>query len=838
MMEALTRSTFAVLILSLWCNLALSQKIAIVTTSSSGYLKNKSTAIYPAFVDGIPYQSWTENGPKPYFQLSAQGGKPPYKWQILKGSLPSGLKLTPDGKLQGTATKEGAFRFTLKTTDANGLAATKELVFQAEPYRSKWMADAKFGIMVQWGAYTQPSLLSKEELPQFEKRITKFNADAWAETIASMGGKVLNFTAKSFDGTRMWPSKTPSKYDLKVERNIVGELIAACHKRGIKFVAYFAPDNKPYKNQTETGADGTWGTLNKGLIKELVEMGVDGFWIDVTAASEIHKDFDPKWFPWDEILPIMRANNPYVICANNPGLDQAGTVLRYPNTDVIIYEGGMAPHESALQVAKPSAVKKKVAIEVDNLLDNTWSWRPDPKLRQPKAADVIIKNIQANWAVGATYMLNYPVSPDGNILPPDYKPLLQKIGAFVKANQGWSTMPETSLSDSTEYSDAQTLALKAKPGARIYYTLDGSTPSTRSNVYKGPLKIDRTTRVRAISVENGKPASKKMDRVISIASSGSDRQARTAAVSIADAPGAAAPTASGSGKVRDPDPNEYYRGMKITIGPNPIRLRQIGRQFVSGNKTNHPIIIKRFLDDYPILSATISSSGKRTASDGFNYVTIPETVLEAGKSYIIAAKENDQDQFAAADFSNPIQTGDYRVVGCAILSPVGDRYPVKDDKIGAILSLKYDVVSKEGANQNLAIGSTAFLKDNDGYSMVPARGVLFAENGVDGDMNTMAQAGGKYPWTLLVDLNKAVSGIKNVKVYFGQQNFATELQIFSSADGKTWEKIAEKSDNSDIKCVFSLPNITARYFRVRALKPDAKGQKGNQMGIMEFEVTK
>lgn len=828
-MDALTRRSFAVLILGLWCYLAQAQKINIVTTSSSGYMKNKNTAIYPAFVDGVPYQSWTEDGPKPYFQLTARGGKPPYKWQVLKGALPSGIQLTTDGKLQGTATREGAFRFTVKAADADGLAATKELVFQAEPYRSKWLADAKFGIMVQWGAYTQPSLLSKEELPLFEKRITKFNADAWAEAIASMGGKVLNFTAKSFDGTRMWPSKTPSKYDLKIERNIVGELIAACHKRGIKFVAYFAPDNKPYKNQTETGVDGTWGTLNKGLIKELVEMGVDGFWIDVTAAPEIHKDFDPKWFPWEVMLPIMRANNPYVICANNPGLDQGGTVLRYPNTDVILYEGGMSPNEAALKVAKPSAVKKKVAIEVDNLLDNTWSWRPDPKLRQPKSAEVIIKNIQANWAVGATYMLNYPVSPDGNIQPTDYKALLTKIGTFVKANQGWSATPEISLSDSVEYATAQTLALKAKPGARIYYTLDGSTPSTRSKVYKAPLKIDRTTRVRAISVENGKPASKKMDRVINIASSGSDRQARTTA-------DAAAPPVAATAHA--PDPNGYYRGMKITIGPSPIRLRQVGRQFVNGNKTNHPIIIKRFLDDYPILSATVSPSGKRTASDGFNYVTIPETVLEAGKSYIIAAKENNQDQFAAADLKTPVQTNDYRIVSHAILSPVGDRYPVQDDKIGALLSLKYDVITKEGANQNLAIGSSASLKDNDGYAMVPSRGELFAENGVDGDMNTMAQAGGKYPWTLLVDLHKPVSGIKTVKVYFGEQNFSTHLQIFSSPDGKTWEKLVDKADNSEIKCIFPVPNITARYFSVRSLKPDAKGQKGNQMGIMEFEVTK
>lgn len=822
-MEALIRSTFAFLIFS--CHLAVAQQLSITTTSSTGYMKNKQTAIYPAFVDGITYQSWTEAGPRPYFQLTAAGGKQPYKWQLAGGTLPTGLKLSDDGKIQGRATKEGTFNFTVKATDAAGASVTKKLAFQAEPYRSKWMADAKFGIMVQWGSFTQPSLLTPEDRATFESRITKFNADAWAEAIASMGGKVLNFTAKSFDGSRQWPSTTPSKYEMKTKRNIVAELIAACHKRGIKFVAYFAPDNTSNKLFKETGADGTWGTLNKGLIKELVLMGVDGFWIDVTSSPEIHKDFDPKWFPWEEILPIMRANNPYLICANNPGLEQGGTVLRYPNTDVILYEGGMSADASALKVAKPASIKKKVAIEVDNLLDNTWSWRTDPKLREPKSAETIINNIKANWAVGATYMLNYPVPTNGDIMPPDYAAILKKIGAFVKANQGWSAAPEASLSDSIAYNTPQTLTLRAKPGARIYYTTDGSVPSTGAKVYKAPLKIDRTTRVRAIAVESGKPASKKADYVINIATARSSRQPQAARASTPQAT-----TLSG------PDAKEYYRGMKITIGPSPIRLQAVGRQYVDGNSAVHPILIKRFQDDYPILTTSVTADKAKASPDGYNYVTIPETVLEAGKSYIILSKENKNDRFASADFSAVSGIPDYRITGYAILSPVGDRDPVQDDKIGAVLNLHYETV-ENGASRNLAIGTTAFLKDNDGYSLGPARGTLYAENGIDGDKNTMAQAGGKYPWTFLVDLNKVNKGLKSATVYFGERNFATEVQVFASEDGKTWDKVAEKSDNSDIKLVFPLKNISARYFRVRALKPDARGQKGNQMGIMEFEVS-
>lgn len=56
--------------------------LRITTTSSSEYNKNPKTSIYPAFVDNIPYQSWTEAGPSPFFQLTADGGTPPYSWSV------------------------------------------------------------------------------------------------------------------------------------------------------------------------------------------------------------------------------------------------------------------------------------------------------------------------------------------------------------------------------------------------------------------------------------------------------------------------------------------------------------------------------------------------------------------------------------------------------------------------------------------------------------------------------------------------------------------------------------------------------------------------------------
>ncbi len=795
-------------------------QLTITTTSSTAYMQDRNNAIYPAFVDHMAYQSWTESGSKDYFQLQARGGSS-YAWEVIQGQLPDGLTLSLEGKIAGTPQKEGTFTFTVKVRSGEQ-SATRELIMVAEPYRAQWYERAKFGVNVSCGFLSEPRIVGAWTMPKdtiqakirkLEARMTAFDANAWVDETINLGGKFLNYAGHSFDAWRMWPSITPTNGEMKTTRNYVGELITACHAKHIKFISYFAPDKGGNPGNTDyavwtpevaTGFD-AWGNLNFGLCKELVDMGADGVWVDVGATPELFA-VDPNWFNWQKIVSYARTKNPYFIFFSNPGIRAFGSAVNYFYNDVAVFEGEARMESALVGVGHLPATPKKMAAETTILLDLEWAWNssrgiPNVPAKDP---DVLIEYIKRNWENGATVSLNWPVKPDGTFIVPEYRAALTKIGNFVRANQPWLPAPEI-------VEEEGKIEIKAEKGTRIFYTTNGTTPGEQSPIFMN--KIPAVEGIKAVAVTKEGNRSRTVESPQKVVSSLS---------------GYATLFTSATGNVSRVDTLGYFRGMRIVVGAADVWLGAVGRP--DAGQADYELLIKDFSSDKPVLHWKGSAVTKEGSTA---YLRLPETRLTAGHSYLIAFKEN------GAYLANTLSTlpfnSDLRLVEKYVLNARGDRMPLVVDGYGALLNLKYKLSPEK--SKNLALGKpVVFLSNVNGSLLNPSAELLFAENGVDGDMNTIAVGGGEYAYTYRIDLLETTP-IREVKLFFWPENIGTEMEIYTSLDGVNLTKrLSINNSNLKTELILSLGSVNARYVYIKALKPDGPRQPGSQMSFREVQV--
>ncbi len=136
----------------------------------------------------------------------------------------------------------------------------------AQPDRLDWFREAKFGMFIHFGPYSNlagewngqqvpvgknaewimqilkiPVVQYREMAHDFNP--AKFDADALAKLARQTGMKYLVFTAKHHDGFAMYHSKV-SGYNIvdwtPFKRDPVKELAEACRREGIRFCVYYS----------------------------------------------------------------------------------------------------------------------------------------------------------------------------------------------------------------------------------------------------------------------------------------------------------------------------------------------------------------------------------------------------------------------------------------------------------------------------------------------------------------------------------------------------------------------------------------------------------------------
>jgi hypothetical protein len=80
------------------------------------------------------------------FEFHARNGIPPFKWSLISGDVPAGMKLGGDGSLSGAAIASGTFHFTVQVTDTSQPPQSARLEVQLKvvpPLLLEWKDYAK-----------------------------------------------------------------------------------------------------------------------------------------------------------------------------------------------------------------------------------------------------------------------------------------------------------------------------------------------------------------------------------------------------------------------------------------------------------------------------------------------------------------------------------------------------------------------------------------------------------------------------------------------------------------------------------------------------------------------
>ena len=155
------------------------------------------------------------------------------------------------------------------------------------------------------------------------------------------------------------------------------------------------------------------------------------------------------------------------------------------------------PDASKLDNLCGPAFKKNCSLELRNIID-TEKVVIDGKARKVQTLTPVASAV-AKWKEahpGSNGGGSSSGSGSGNETP----------GGSGSGNSGGNATPTVTaptISGTTPFAETTQVTLSEPEGARVYYTTDGSTPTSESTLYTEPFTLNDTATVKAIAIKDG-----------------------------------------------------------------------------------------------------------------------------------------------------------------------------------------------------------------------------------------------------------------------------------------------------------------------------------------------
>jgi len=287
--------------------------------------------------------------------------------------------------------------------------------------RMKWWHEARFGMFVHWGLYSQLGrhewVMNRERIPlkQYEKLARTWKpkerpAREWASLAKKAGMKYMVMTTKHHEGFCLWDTKQ-TNYNAKKcgpKRDLVREYVEACREFDLKIGFYYSlmdwhhPDGaRCAKNEA---ARRRFIDFTHGCVRELcTNYGkIDVMWYDVSWPLT-----SPELWESRKMNAMVRELQPHIIINNRSQL----------------------PEDFGTPEEHVTAAEKGRAWEACMTFNGSWGWQPCPP-EDWHSVRKVIEMLRTATAGGGNLLLNIGPKADGSV-PEEAVERLVPVGKWL-----------------------------------------------------------------------------------------------------------------------------------------------------------------------------------------------------------------------------------------------------------------------------------------------------------------------------------------------------------------------------------------------------------------------
>lgn len=303
--------------------------------------------------------------------------------------------------------------------------------------RTAWFREAKFGMFIHWGPYSQASVEASWPIMRPERKHTgeiseadyralartfnpvKYDPREWVRLARSAGQRYMVFTSKHHDGFAMFDSAY-SDYSIAhtpYKKDVAAMLAEACREAGMPLGFYYSPPdmNHPGFRDTSRPASANWrgeptrpewplylNFMELQLRELLTRYGdVAILWFDGLGNQ---RAYDPH-----RMHRVVRELQPRTLVNNRVGLP-----------------GDYETPEQTVPKARPGGL-----FEVCMTINGTWGYNRND--HRYKSATQLIHTLVDVVSKGGNFLLNVGPTPEG-LIQPEFAERLETMGKWLKVN--------------------------------------------------------------------------------------------------------------------------------------------------------------------------------------------------------------------------------------------------------------------------------------------------------------------------------------------------------------------------------------------------------------------